>query len=63
MDFVGSLPESKNGNKFILHILCYFTRFSTIFLSKTANASDVIVTLVKLFTIYIILKAFYLNRK
>ena len=63
MDFIESLSESKDGNRFILYILCYFTRFSFTFLSKIVNTFDVIAALIKLFTMYIISKIFYLNRE
>lgn len=63
INFIEPLSESKDGNRFILHILCYFIRFSFTFLSKIANTFDVIAALIKLFTIYIISKIFYLNRE
>lgn len=52
IDFIGSLPESTRGFRFILHILDYFSRFSVTVTTKTANASDVVPALEKTFTLY-----------
>ena len=42
VDFIGPLQPSKTGCKYTLHMLCYFTRFSWTWPSKTANVPDVI---------------------
>ena len=62
VDFIGPLPTSRRGNRFILHIICYFSRFSATFPSKAANASDVIPALEKLFVLYAKPKAIYWDR-
>ena len=62
VDFIGPLACSKQGNFFILHIMCYFSRFSITFPSKTANATDVIPALRQTFTSYAKPKAIYWDR-
>lgn len=52
MDFIGSLPTSRKGYRFILHITDYFSRFSITTPTKTANACDVIPVLDRVFTLY-----------
>ena len=59
IDFIGPLPTSKNGNRFILHTICYFSRFSSGFPRKTANAEDVISAFEELFFLYGKPKGFY----
>ena len=59
IDFIGPLPESTRGFKFILHILDYFSRFSITVPTKTANASDVVPALEKTFTLYATSLAMY----
>ena len=61
MDFIGPLPASANGSKYILHLICYFTRFSITSPRKTANAEDVIAVLREVFVTYGKPEAFYLD--
>ena len=42
IDWIGPLPETSHGNKYIFHVICYFSRFSFTFASPAANSSDVI---------------------
>ena len=62
IDFIGPLPCSGLGNFYILHLICYFSRFSITSPSKTANATDVIPALQQAFTAYAKPKAVYWDR-
>ena len=62
IDFIGPLQRSRLGNCFILHIMCYFSRFSVTFPSVTANATDVIPALRQCFSLYAKPKAVYWDR-
>ena len=62
IDFIGPLPTSKAGNRFILHMICYFSRFSSGFPRKTANAEDVISAFEELFLLYGKPKGIYWDR-
>ena len=59
IDFIGPLPESTRGFKFILHIQDYFSRLSVTMPTKTANASDVAPALERTFTLYATSLAMY----
>ena len=59
VDFIGPLPTSKSGNRFILHVICYFSRFSITFPRKIANAEDVLSAFEELFLLYGKPKAIY----
>lgn len=41
MDWIGPLPITKSGIMYIFHVICYFSRYSFIFASPTANSKDV----------------------
>lgn len=62
IDFIGPLPCSRLGNFYILHLICYFSRFSITSASKTANATDVVPALQKAFAAYAKPKAVYWDR-
>ena len=49
------------GYKYMLHIINYFSQYFTIYLSVTANASDIIQALKDLFNWFMQLAAFFLN--
>lgn len=42
MDFIGPLPETERGHKYILMVVDYFTRYIIPFPTKTANVVDVL---------------------
>lgn len=62
IDFIGPLPRSRLGNTYILHLICYFARFSITSPSASANATDVIPALERAFTSYAKPKAVYWDR-
>ena len=50
MDWIGPLPTTSSGNRFIFNVLCYFLRFSITFASPTDDVEDVIMSLEEVFT-------------
>lgn len=62
MDFIGPLPLSGSGSKFILHIIDYFSRFSMAFPSAAANLPEVIQALKFVFVHYATPRAVYMDR-
>ena len=54
MDYIGPLPESATGSKYILHIIDYFSRFSMAFSDKAAASTDTITGLRKVFYRYVL---------
>ena len=63
MDFIGPLQRSTPaGQKYILHIMDYFSRYSVTYPSQTADAPDVIKALDDLFHRFPKPDAFYIDR-
>jgi hypothetical protein len=63
-DFIDSLSMSIDTDDFyIFHVIDYFSRFFIIFSSKTANASDVLSALQRIFTLYVTSKVIYCDRE
>ncbi len=52
LDFIGPLKTTGSGNRFILNVVCYFSRFLVPFATKAANVEDVIWCLRLLFAMY-----------
>jgi hypothetical protein len=50
MDFIGPLAVTKAGNTYIFNVVCYFSKKIVPFATPSANASDVIESLRKVFT-------------
>ena len=61
MDFIGPLKTTTAGNKYILNLGCYMSRFNVPFACKNANVGDVIQCLKLFFVIYRKPYAFYLD--
>ena len=61
MDFVGPLPKTAQGNRFILHIIDYFSRFSITTPSPDANKETVFQALTKVFDEYVTPAAIYMD--
>ena len=61
MDFIGPLKATTAGNKFILNLGCYMSRFDVPFACKTANVGDVIWCLKLFFAMYRKPYAFYVD--
>ena len=52
MDFIGPLKVTRAGCKYILNIVCYFSRFQVPFACRSANVEDVLWALRLLFAMY-----------
>lgn len=50
MNFIGPLAGTKAGNKYIFNVVCYFSKKVVPFATPSANASDVVEFLRKVFT-------------
>lgn len=61
MDFIGPLPTTAAGNKFILNLGCYMSRFEVPFACKSSNVEDVISSLRLFFAMYRKPYAFYVD--
>ena len=61
INFVGPLPATAAGNKFILILVCYLNRFVVLFATKTVNVENVIWCLKILFAMYKKLYVFYFD--
>lgn len=61
MDFVGPLTTTSAGNRYILNLGCYMSRFSVPFACKNNNVEDVIWCLKLFFAMYRKPHAFYLD--
>ena len=59
MDFIGLLSITKAGNRYILNIVCYFSRFIVPFACPNDKAGDVIRCLRQFFIFYRTPYAFY----
>ena len=62
MDFIGPMEKTQAGYEYVLHIMDYFSRYSTTYPSVTANAPDVIQALEDLFNRFTQPAAFFLDR-
>ena len=63
MNFIESLQRSILADqKYILHIMNYFSHYSVTYLSQTVNASDIIKTLNNLFHHFSKFNVFYIDR-
>ncbi len=62
MDFIGPLGVTKAGNKYILNVVCYFSKKVIPFATLTANASDVVESLRKVFVWFRRSYAIYCDR-
>ena len=62
MVFVGPLNTTKAGSKYILNIVCYFSRFVIPFATKDANVESVFWCLKLLFAMYRKPYTFYCDR-
>lgn len=62
-NFVGLLPITKRGCNHIFHVINYLFRFSITFFTMTVNAEDVILTLKKVFTLYIRPEGIYCDKR
>jgi transposase InsO family protein len=62
MDFIRPLRETSRKNRFILHIVDYFSRYSWAYPTKNANVEDVIPRLDELFRHMPLPTAFYSDR-
>lgn len=62
MDFIGPLDTTSAGNKFILNLGCYMSRFSVPFACKSSNIEDVLWCLKLFFAMYRKPYAFYIDR-
>lgn len=63
MNFIDPMKKTVSaGHEYMLHIINYFSCYSIIYLSATANVSNVIQVLNNLFCQYTQLKAFFLNQ-
>ena len=49
MDYIGPLPITPRGNRYILHVMCYFSEFSFASAGPTALGADTVSVLKKLF--------------
>lgn len=61
MDFIGPLPKTRAGAKFILTLICYATNFTVPFATKTANVEEVLWCLPLFFAMYRKPQAFYVD--
>ena len=52
IDFIGPLPTSRKGKRYILNCVCYFSRFVIPFATSTDKAKDVIWSLSLLFNLF-----------
>jgi hypothetical protein len=62
LDFINSLSVIKTKSIYILNIVCYFSKFMTLFACKTVNVKKVTWCLRLFFSIYKILNAIYCDR-
>ena len=62
MDFIGPLKTTKAGNRYILNLGCYMSRFEVPFACKNSNVEDVLWCLKLFFSMYRKPHAFYLDR-
>lgn len=62
IDFIGPLNTTKAGSKYILNIVCYFSRFVIPFATKDANVEGVLWCSKLLFAMYRKPYAFYRDR-
>lgn len=62
MDFVGPLDTCKSGAKYILNIVCYFSRFVIPFATRDANVESVLWCLKLVFAMYRKPYSFYCDR-
>ncbi len=62
MDFIGPFDITASGNRFILNLGCYMSRFSVPFACKTNNVEDVLWCLKLFFAMYRKPHAFYVDR-
>ena len=62
MDFIGPLPTTKRGNRFILNVVDYFSRYSIPSAHKTVNVANVIEALEVIFRVLPKPEAFYTDR-
>lgn len=62
MNFINPLIIIKSKNKFLLNVMCYFSKFVIIFATKDANLESVIMCLKLFFLIYRTSFAFYCDK-
>ena len=63
LDFINSFEITVRGNRYILNIINYLTRYIFLFALKNANAEDIIRIFVIMFTMFITTDAVYIDLK
>lgn len=62
MDFIGPLPLTLSGNKFIFHVVCYFSKYTWTWSSPTCLWQDVINALEELFNKFMAPRVIYADQ-